>query len=254
MLALFEKSAVVLELELRKMMHDQSDIIIRTIQPVLWLTIFGSVFGQLRQVPLSGVPYLAYMTPGVLAQSVLFMAIFTGVSLVWERDLGQLDRLLCAPIPRTAIVLGKALTGGVKGLFQAGIIFAIALVMGVNIIFNPLYMVAVIAVVLLFGICFSSLSIFVMTLLKTRERVMGIVQLITMPLFFASNALYPIELMPSWLQAISFANPMTYVVAALRALMITGDLSGLPTDLAGMGLATVIFVVLASAAFRKLGA
>ena len=93
-----------------------------------------------------------------------------------------------------------------------------------------------------------------MTLLKTRERVMGIVQLITMPLFFASNALYPIELMPSWLQAISFANPMTYVVAALRALMITGDLSGLPTDLAGMGLATVIFVVLASAAFRKLGA
>src|SRR3972149_708046 len=145
------------------MMHDQSDIIIRTIQPVLWLTIFGSVFGQLRQVPLSGVPYLAYMTPGVLAQSVLFMAIFTGVSLVWERDLGQLDRLLCAPIPRTAIVLGKALTGGVKGLFQAGIIFAIALVMGVNIIFNPLYMVAVIAVVLLFGICFSSLSIFVMT-------------------------------------------------------------------------------------------
>ncbi len=254
MLALFEKSAVVLELELRKMMHDQSDIIIRTIQPVLWLTIFGSVFGQLRQVPLSGVPYLAYMTPGVLAQSVLFMAIFTGVSLVWERDLGQLDRLLCAPISRTAIVLGKALTGGVKGLFQAGIIFAIALVMGVSIIFNPLYMIAVIAVVLLFGICFSSLSIFVMTLLKTRERVMGIVQLITMPLFFASNALYPIELMPSWLQAISFANPMTYVVAALRALMITGDLSGLPTDLAGMGLATVIFVVLASAAFRKLGA
>lgn len=254
MLALFEKSAVVLELELRKMMHDQSDIIIRTIQPVLWLTIFGSVFGQLRQVPLSGVPYLAYMTPGVLAQSVLFMAIFTGVSLVWERDLGQLDRLLCAPIPRTAIVLGKALTGGVKGLFQAGIIFAIALVMGVSIIFNPLYMAAVIAVVLLFGICFSSLSIFVMTLLKTRERVMGIVQLITMPLFFASNALYPIELMPRWLQAISFANPMTYVVAALRALMITGDLSGLPTDLAGMGLATVIFVVLASAAFRKIGA
>ncbi|MBI2126406.1 MAG: ABC transporter permease [Thaumarchaeota archaeon] len=236
------------------MMHDQSDIIIRTIQPVLWLTIFGSVFGQLRQVPLSGVPYLAYMTPGVLAQSVLFMAIFTGVSLVWERDLGQLDRLLCAPIPRTAIVLGKALTGGVKGLFQAGIIFAIALVMGVSIIFNPLYMAAVIAVVLLFGICFSSLSIFVMTLLKTRERVMGIVQLITMPLFFASNALYPIELMPRWLQAISFANPMTYVVAALRALMITGDLSGLPTDLAGMGLATVIFVVLASAAFRKIGA
>lgn len=244
----------MLELELRKMMHDQSDIIIRTVQPVLWLTVFGSVFGQIRQIPLLGVPYLAYITPGVLAQSVLFMAIFTGVSLVWERDLGQLDRLLCAPIPRTAIVLGKALTGGVKGLFQAGIIFVIALIMGVSIIFNPLYMMAVVAVVLLFGICFSSLSIFVMTLLKTRERVMGIVQLITMPLFFASNALYPIELMPSWLQAVSFANPMTYVVAALRALMITGDLSGLPVDLAGMGVATIIFVVLASAAFRKLGA
>lgn len=126
--------------------------------------------------------------------------------------------------------------------------------MGVNIIFNPLYIIAVILVVLVFGTCFSSLSIFVMTILKTRERVMGMVQLITMPLFFASNALYPIELMPAWLQAISFANPMTYVVAALRALMITGDLSGLPMDLAGMGIATLIFVALAAIAFRKIWA
>ena len=118
MFAVFQKSAIVLELELRKMAHDQSDILIRTIQPILWLTVFGSVFGQIREGPLLGVPYLAYLTPGVLAQSVLFMSIFTGVSLVWERDLGQLDRLLCAPIPRTAIVLGKAMTGGVKACFK----------------------------------------------------------------------------------------------------------------------------------------
>ena len=253
MLPIVEKSGIVLELELRKMMRDQSDIVIRTITPILWLTIFGSVFSQIRQIPLAGVSYLAYITPGVLAQSVLFMSIFTGVSLVWERDFGQLDRLLSAPIPRTSIVLGKALAGGVKSLFQAGIILAIAFLLGVSIISNPAYMVAVIVLVVIFGICFSSLSILVTVLLKTRERVMGIVQLISMPLFFASNALYPVDLMPVWLQVVSFVNPMTYFVAALRALMITGNLSALPMDVLGIGVATAFFVAAASLAFRKLG-
>ncbi len=253
MSGLLRKTAIVWELELRKIRHDQSELVIRAIQPILWLTIFGSVFGQLRQIATSGVPYLAYMTPGVLAQSVLFIAVFTGVSLVWERDLGQLDRLLSAPAPRTAIVLGKAFAGGVKGIFQSGIIFAIALVLGVGIIFNPFYDLAVVGVVFLFGACFASLSIMITTMLKTRERVMGLVQLLTMPLFFASNALYPISLMPFWLQVIALGNPMSYVVSALRALMITGDLSGIPLDVAGIGVATIIFVTLSATAFRKVG-
>lgn len=251
MIGLLHKTAVVWELELRKMRHDQSELLIRAIQPILWLTVFGSVFSQIRQAPIANVPYLAFMTPGVLAQSALFVAVFTGVSMVWERDLGQLDRLLCAPAPRSAIVLGKAFTGGVKGLFQAGIIFAVALALGVRVIFTPVYVLLVIAVVFLFGTCFASLSIFVTTILKTRERVMGLVQLLTMPLFFASNALYPIELMPAWLRAVSFANPMSYAVGALRGLMITGDLAGLPADMLGMVIATIIFILLAAAAFRK---
>ena len=253
MFAILEKTAVILELELRKMKHDQSDLLIRAIQPVLWLTIFGSVFRQFRQLPIGDVSYLSFITPGVLAQSVLFIAIFTGVSLVWERDLGQLDRLLAAPAPRTSIVLGKAFSGGVKGLFQAGVIFAIAFVMGVDLISNPIYILGVIGVVFVFGVCFSSMSIFVTTLLNTRERVMGMMQLLTMPLFFASNALYPIEIMPRWLQIVSLINPMSYVVEALRALMITGDLSRLPIALGGMAIATFIFIAAAALAFRRVG-
>ena len=133
-------------------------------------------------------------------------------------------------------------------------ILVIAFLLAVNIIFNPAYMITVIALVVTFGICFASLSILVTVLLKTRESVMGIIQLISMPLFFASNAIYPVELMRLWLQIISFVNSIAFFVAALRALMITGDLSALPMDVLGMGVATVFFVVLALLAFRKLGA
>jgi ABC-2 type transport system permease protein len=167
--------------------------------------------------------------------SVLFISIFTGISLIWERDLGQLDRLLCSPVPRTAIALGKSFTGGIRGLLQAAIIFVIAVVMGVSINFNPLYLAAVAAIVFTFGIGFSSLSIAIATWIKSRERIFGLVQLFTMPLFFASNALYPTQLMPNWLQIISFINPMSYAVDALRILMITGNFGRLLTDLERLG-------------------
>jgi ABC-2 type transport system permease protein len=171
--------------------------------------------------------------------------------MIWERDLGQLDRLLCSPIPRTAIVLGKSFTGGIRGLVQAFIIFVIAVVMGVNINFNPLHLAAVAAIVFTFGIGFSSLSISISTLIKSRERIFGLVQLLTMPLFFASNALYPIDLMPKWLQLISYVNPMSYAVDALRILMITGNFARLPVDLGGIGISAVVFALLATIAFRK---
>jgi ABC-2 type transport system permease protein len=129
------KTIVIWELELRKTRRDYTDLFIRAIQPVLWLIVFGSAFSHISQLSMlsasNSSSYLAYLTPGILTQSVLFICIFTGISMIWERDLGQLDRLLCSPIPRTAIVLGKSFTGGIRGLVQAFIIFAIAVVMGV---------------------------------------------------------------------------------------------------------------------------
>jgi ABC-2 type transport system permease protein len=253
------KTVIIWELELRKIRRDYTDLFIRAIQPILWLTIFGTAFSHISQMYMPaltilgshGISYLAYITPGILVQSVLFISIFTGISLIWERDLGQLDRLLCSPIPRTAIVLGKSFTGGIRGLLLAATIFVIALIMGVNISFNPLHLAAVAGIVFIFGIGFSSLSIGVSTLIKSRERIFGLVQLFTMPLFFASSALYPTQIMPKWLQIISSLNPVTYAVDALRALMITGNFTHFVTDLEALAISTVIFASFATAAFRK---
>ncbi|MCZ6613229.1 MAG: ABC transporter permease [Thaumarchaeota archaeon] len=252
-LEIITKSLIFTELELRKVRHDPIDIFVRSIQPALWIIVFGSIFSRIRDLPTDGIPYIQFMTPGILAQSVMFMAIFTGISIVWERDLGQMSKLLAAPVPRSSIAIGKALAAGVRGLMQAITIFALAIVLQIPIIFNPLYIIAVILVVFALGAAFASVSTFIALVLKTRDRVMGVSQIMTMPLFFASNALYPISLMPPWLQAVALVNPLSYVVSALRALLITGDLSHLPIDLLGVAITSIIFISLSSIAFRRVG-
>jgi len=253
MLEFLTKSLIFMELELRKVRHDPIDIFVRSIQPAIWIIVFGSIFSRIRDIPTGGIPYIQFMTPGILAQSVMFMAIFTGISIVWERDLGQMSKLLAAPVPRSSIAIGKALAAGVRGLMQAATIFALAIVLQIPIIYNPLYIIAVILVVFALGAAFASISTFIALMFKTRDRVMGVSQVITMPLFFASNALYPISLMPPWLQAVALVNPLSYVVSALRALLITGDLSHLPIDILGVTITTILFIGLSSLAFRRVG-
>jgi ABC-2 type transport system permease protein len=240
------------EFELRKLRHDSSQIWLRSVQPALWLLVFGEVFTKIRAIPTGEVSYLQFMTPGVLAQSVMFVAIFYGITVVWERDLGLLNKLLSTPAPRSTIVLGKALSAGVRGIFQAVAVLILALIIRVKILLNPLSVLGVFMIIILFGMCFASLSMSLAPLFRTRERMMGIGQAITMPLFFASNAIYPISLMPGWLKAIAAINPLSYVVDAMRCLLITGDLSNLPLDILAIAIATIALIVLASLSFRRI--
>jgi len=242
----------ITEVELRKLRHDTSQIWMRSIQPALWLLVFGVVFSKIRAIPTGGIPYLQFMTPGVLAQSVMFVAIFYGISVVWERDLGLLNKLLSTPTPRSAIVLGKALSAGVRGIFQAIAVLALALIMRIDLSLSPLDLLGEFVIIILFGMCFASLSMCLAPIFRTRERMMGIGQAITMPLFFASNAIYPISMMPGWLKTIATVNPLSYVVDAMRALLVTGDLSHLPLDMFVITLATAVFVGLASLSFRRI--
>jgi len=242
----------ITEFELRKVFHDVSQVFIRGVQPVLWLVVFGEVMAKVRVLPTTSYSYLQFLTPGVLAQSVIFMAIFFGINLVWERDLGLLHKLLATPVPRYSIIIGKAFSGGVRSVFQAILIFILALIIRVQLNLNPANVLGVMLVVVLSGMCFSSLSISLASLLKTRERMMGIGQVITMPLFFASSAIYPVDLMPAWLKIVSRGNPLTYVVDALRALLVTGDYSRLPIDLGVVVLSVVILTGLAVLAFRRI--
>jgi len=253
------KTLVIAELEVRKLKHDPTELISRAVQPALWLLVFGEVFGNIRgnAATLSGgsriIDYKDFIAPGILAQSVLFIAIFYGIAIIWERDLGIIHKFLVSPTPRTAIVLGKALSAGVRALSQVVIIYLLALLIGVHICWNPLAILGVIAVALLGAALFSTFSLVIACIVKTRERFMGIGQIMTMPLFFASNAIYPIALMPRWLQIVARANPLTYQVDALRRLMLVGGTSnfGLVADFAVLLAVTGVLIVLGGSLYPK---
>jgi ABC-2 type transport system permease protein len=240
------KTWVITGVEVRKLRHDPTDLFTRAVQPALWLLLFGQVFTRTHAVPTGHLGYLEFITPGILAQSVLFIAIFYGIAIIWERDLGIVQKLLASPTPRAALVLGKALSAGVRGLSQAIIVYALALLLGVSVRWSPAALVGVLAAVLLGSALFSTFSLIIASLVKTRERFMGIGQVLTMPLFFASNAIYPIEIMPPWLQAISQVNPLTYEVDALRGLILAGGNSayGLDVDFGVLLVTTAMLVAL----------
>ncbi|HZZ77872.1 MAG TPA: ABC transporter permease [Gemmataceae bacterium] len=241
------KTLVVAELEVRKLRHDITELLTRAVQPALWLLVFGEVFTRTRAIPTGDVPYLDFMAPGILAQSVLFIAIFYGIAVIWERDLGLVHKLIVSPTPRTALVLGKGLSAGLRALSQAAVVYVLAALLGVRLNWNPLALVGVLAAVLLGGACFSTLSLIIACLVKTRERFMGIGQLLTMPLFFASNAIYPTEMMPGWLKVVAHVNPLTYQVDALRALMLADGAATfhLAVDFGVLAGTTAILVLLA---------
>jgi ABC-2 type transport system permease protein len=184
---------------------------------------------------------------------VLFVAIFYGIAIIWERDMGIVHKFLASPTPRGALVLGKALSAGIRSLSQAVIIYLLAFLLGVKMNWTVSGIIGVIATVILGAALFSALSLIIASLVKTRERFMGMGQVLTMPLFFASNAIYPISLMPNWLQIVSHANPLTYEVDALRALMLAHRTSslGLVLDFSILLVATVIAVFIGAKVYPR---
>jgi ABC-2 type transport system permease protein len=215
-------TAAVAETDLRKLARDPSELFTRAIQPALWLLIFGQVFSRVRAIPTGDLPYLDFMAPGILAQSVLFIAIFYGISVIWERDLGIVHKLLVTPAPRTALVLGKGLSAGIRALAQGVIIYVLCWILKIKLDWRPQSLVGVLTAIILGADLFSTFSLIIACIVKTRERFMGIGQVLTMPMFFASNAVYPLAMMPPWLRVIARANPLTYEVDALRCLMVIG--------------------------------
>ncbi|WP_329569772.1 ABC transporter permease [Kitasatospora sp. NBC_01266] len=237
--------------ELQKLRHDRTELYTRAVQPALWLLIFGETFTKLHSIPTGNIPYLDYLAPGIIAQSAMFIAIFYGIMIIWERDSGVLTKLLVTPTPRAALVTGKAFAAGLKAVIQAVVVIVIAALLGVALTWNPLRLLGVAVVVLLGSAFFSCLSMTIAGIVLTRDRLMGIGQAITMPLFFGSNALYPVALMPGWLQAISKANPLSYQVDALRGLLI-GTHAHLPLDFGVLALATVLGITAASSLLGRL--
>jgi ABC-2 type transport system permease protein len=237
--------------ELQKLRHDRTELYTRAIQPALWLLIFGETFTRIRAIPTGGIPYLDYMAPGIIAQSAMFIAIFYGIHIIWERDAGVLTKLLVTPTPRAALITGKAFAAGVKAVIQAVVVVVLAALLGVGMTWNPLRLLGVVVAVVLGSAFFACLSMTIAGIVLTRDRLMGIGQAITMPLFFASNALYPVDVMPSWVRAISTVNPLTYQVNALRGLLL-GTQANLAVDFAVLVVAAAAGVLAAASLLGRL--
>lgn len=252
MIMAFKNMLAMIELELRRLSHDRTEIYSRAIQPVLWIVIYGSVMGSIRAIPTGGIPYIDFITPGVIIQSTTFISIFYGLTIVWERDSGILKKLLVAPVSRYSLVIGRAMASGVRAVFQALIILPVAILVGVKFQSNPAYLILAFIVIFFSSGGFAAASILVASFMKTRERFMGIGQAITMPLFFASNALYPVQLMPPILREFSIINPLSYVVDAVRGLLITGSLSNLFMDLIAIAIFNMVMFIVASISFRRI--
>lgn len=213
-------TAAMAQAELRKLRHDPFDIFTRAAQPLLWLFIFGTAMAHNRSLAPAGTDYRAYLAPGVMAQGALFVAIFFGLVVVWERDVGQLQRLPATPLPRSAIVLGKATGAAVRSLVQAALLLIVVAIAGVGLRWTLPGVVGALALLALGTAAFACLSMLLAAGLRTRERFMGIGQLITMPLFFASSALYPLSIMPQWLHVLARVNPLTYEVQGMRQCLL----------------------------------
>lgn len=151
---------VMIELELRRLRHDRTELYFRAVQPILWIAVFGPVMSKLRG-DVNGVPYTDFIAPGVMIQSTTFASIFFGLMMVWERDSGILKKLLVTPTSRYAMVIGRSMASGVRAIFQALMIVPIALLMGVRFVPNIAFFAVALAVIFFSSGGFAAISILV---------------------------------------------------------------------------------------------
>jgi ABC-2 type transport system permease protein len=188
--------------------------------------------------------YFSYMSVGMISFIVLFTTMFSGMSIVWDRRLGFLNKVLSTPVSRGAIIFSKVLNASLRAMFQATIILALAVLFGLQVssTFNPLYIPAVYAAVFL--LCLGLSSVFLAVALRSTkwETQMAIVNLINLPLMFASNTFFPISQMPSWIQAIAQVNPISYLTDVIRRLTVaTFDASAVMFDFIFLGVFAIVF-------------
>lgn len=240
--------------ELKRYRKSRSGVLIRLIQPAIWIVVIGHTFAGTRpliqSVGFEGT-YLEFMAPGVIILTAIFTSIFGGVNTLWDRRYGFMNKALTSPISRSSIALGKMLAISLISALQAALIIGIAIIIGVSFP-NYLVIAPIMALVILFSLGFSGISVIVAATAKSQETFWGIINFLGMPLFMLSPALFPLELLPDWLATIAKFNPVTYTVLLVRGLM-TGVTEGVSTvvSLGIIGAFVVVMLGLASYVFTR---
>ena len=209
--------------ELKRFSRQRARIAATIIQPMIWLVFMSNTFAGVGKLP--GFPtssYLEYMAPGIVVMSTLFGGVFGGLSVVWDRRFGFLNKMLASPIGRSSIPVGKMLASALQSTFQSSIILGAALLMGVKCVTGPLGILASISIAMLLCLLLSAISLSLGAVIKTHETLMVLMNFLTMPLIFTSSALFPPSYMPSWLAAIARWNPLSFTVDSIRTILIDG--------------------------------
>jgi len=212
---------------MKKFTQQKPRIIMAIVQPLVWLVLMGNMMSGLTRNPMAikmiGTGnYLQFMTPGIMIMTALFGGVFGGTTIVWDRRLGYLNKMLTAPIHRAAIPIGKLLALGLQTIFQSLLIVFIALILGVHFSTGFLGVISMLLISGFFGIIMGSISLSFAAVIKSMESLMAITNFFTMPLVFTSNAMFPISAMPVWLKIIAKFNPLTYAVSTMRTIAFNG--------------------------------
>ncbi len=241
--------------EMKRYRKSRSGVLIRLIQPAVWIIVIGNTFAGtqplIESVGFTG-KYIEFMTPGVIVLTAIFTSIFGGVNTLWDRRYGFMNKALTSPISRSSIALGKMLAISLISALQASLIIGIALIIGVN--FSNIFLIfPIMAIVILFSLGFSGISVMVAASAKSQETFWGVINFLGMPLFMLSPALFPLELLPEWLATIARFNPVTYTVILVRGMMTGVTEGGIDTlmSIGIIGAFVVVMIGLASYVFTR---
>ncbi|MGI8809361.1 MAG: ABC transporter permease [Acidimicrobiales bacterium] len=210
---------IVCHRELLRWVKDRRRLLAGLVQPLLWLFVLGSGLSRVVSVGPEGVDFRTFLFPGVLATSVMFTAVFSGVSVVWDREFGFLREMLVAPIRRTSIMAGKCLGGAIVATSQAVIILALAGLCGVP--YSPSLMVQLLALLFLASLAITAFGLLIGARVANVQSVMPVIQTVVTPMMFLSGALYPTSGLPTWLAFATKVNPVTYAVNPMRHVVFS---------------------------------
>jgi ABC-2 type transport system permease protein len=210
---------IVWRRELIRFANDRMRIVTSLIQPLLFLFVLGSGLQTLSAASSHGVDLKTFIYPGILCISVMFTAMFSAASIVWDREFGFLREMMVAPIRRSSIVVGKCLGGATVASFQGVIVLALAGL--VHVPYDPLLILGVFGLQLLLAYTVTAFGVMIAIRIKQMQSFMGVMQMIVMPMFFLSGALYPVSGLPQWLAVLNRIDPLTYAVDPMRRLVFS---------------------------------
>ncbi|MDI3483399.1 MAG: type transport system permease protein [Candidatus Methanomethylophilaceae archaeon] len=210
--------------ELKHWYRSKVQILMTLLMPLMWLGLFGQAMGGfIDNMAPEGLDYFSFMAVGMIVVTALTTSMNAGMSVVWDRRFGFLDKLKAAPIPRGVIHLSRVLASTVKSTIQSMLVLLVALPLGLKLApdFGIVDVFVVIVAVILLSLTFSSVFVSFGLVIKNQETLMVVNMLLNLPLMFASGALFPIDYMPSWLKTVASLNPLTYAADAVRRATIT---------------------------------